>query len=223
MSIRTTQILGAVALVLVLAAAYVAIFGLYPRYFDIEWDEEVQLHDGRVAIVHVKNTYERRGMRLSRFEDTTFRRNELTFDAGGGLGRVTLGSRLGVSHLDQIDGIWYAVLFGQGPYGNHPDERPYHWGSDFTMQEERLARLDKERFVPIAWELAPPGAILFNNRVVGSMPLEVLAGFNHKQLTLDDKKRLRASYPPGPGGGQISRPLRMKQTQGRLGSDSNYR
>lgn len=203
--------LGVAALVLVV---YISAFGLYPRYFDIEWDEEVLLHDGRVIVVHVKKTYERRGMRLSRYADTTFRRNELTFDAGGGLGRITLGSRLGVSHIDQIGGVWYAVLFGQGPYGNHPDEMPNHWGSDFTMQEERLARLDRDRFVPIAWELAPPGAIAHNNRVVGSMSVDVLAGFNHKKMTLDDKRRLRATYPPGPGGGEISRPLRMKQTQG---------
>lgn len=214
MSIRSTQILSVLALVLVLAAGYVTKFGVYPRYFDIEWDEEVELHDGRVTVVHVKKTYERRGMRLSRYADTTFRRNELTFDAGEGLGRITLASRLGVSHLDQINGTWYAVLFGQGPYGNHSDEMPDHWGSDFTMQEERLAMLDKDRFVPIAWELAPPGTILRNNRVVGSMPVEVLANFNHKKMTLDDKKRLRATYPPGPGGGQISRPLQMRKIQG---------
>lgn len=41
------EIYGVLALVLVLAAVYVAKFGEYPRYFDIEWDEEVQLHDGR--------------------------------------------------------------------------------------------------------------------------------------------------------------------------------
>lgn len=214
MTSHRKQALGALVIVLVLAAGYVLKFGLYPRYFDIQWDEEVQLHDGRVIVVHVKKTYERRGMRLSPYENTTFRRNEFIFDADGGLGRITFGSRLGVKHIDQIRGVWYAVLFGQGPYGNYADEMPDHWGSDFTMQEERLARLDNGQFVPIIWELAPSGAISRSNRVVGSMSVEVLASFNDKKMTLDDKRRLRAIYPPGPGGGQISRPIRMQKTQG---------
>jgi hypothetical protein len=185
----------------------------YERFFDIEWDEEVLLHDGRVIVVHVKETYERRD-RSSRYEHTTFRRNEFTFDTGGEAGRITFSSRLGVGYLDQINGDWYVVLFGQGPYGNHPDEMPNRWGSDFTMQEERLAKLDKDKFVPIVWEMAPAGAILNNNLVVGSMTVATLATFDGKQMTLEDKKRLRSAYPPGPGGGQISRPIRMKPTQG---------
>jgi hypothetical protein len=31
---------------------------IWPREFDLEWDEEVQLHDGRVIVVHLKHTYE---------------------------------------------------------------------------------------------------------------------------------------------------------------------
>ena len=31
----------------------------YDRYFTIEWDEEVELHDGRIIIVHIKRTFER--------------------------------------------------------------------------------------------------------------------------------------------------------------------
>ena len=183
---------------------------VFGQYFDIEWDEEVMLHDGQMIVVHVKQTFERRD-RFSRYEHTIFRRNEFTFNAGGDAGRITFGSRLGVGYIDQINGTWYAVLFGQGPYGNHPDEMPGHWGRDFTRAEERLAKLDKGKFIPISWDLAPPGAILRNNFVVGSMPLEILAGFNNKKMTLEDKKRLRTTYPPGPGGGEIDRPIRMQQ------------
>lgn len=215
MSSLSTKIFIALVAVVVLATGYVLTFGLYPRYFDIQWDEEVQLHDGRMIVVHVKQTYERRGTRLSRYENTTFRRNEFTFDGGVGIGPITLGSRLGIGYIDRIDETWYAVLFGQGPYGNYADEMPDHWGHDFTMQEERLARLKNGKFVPIAWELAPPGAILNDNLVVGSMPVDVLASFNNKRMTLDDKKRLREFYPPGPGGGYISRPIRMQRTQGK--------
>ena len=51
--------LGGLALAAVLGLIYVLNFGFYSRFFDIAWDEEVQLHDGRVILVHVKQTYER--------------------------------------------------------------------------------------------------------------------------------------------------------------------
>ena len=206
--------LGGLSLAAVLGLIYVLNFGFYSRFFDIAWDEEVQLHDGRVILVHVKQTYERRGVRLAPYANTTFRRNEFTFDSGSTPGRITFGSRLGISYIDQINGSWYAVLFGQGPYGNHADEMPDHWGQDFTMQEERLASLKNGQFSPIAWELAPTGAILHNNLKVGSMSAEVLASFQNKRMTLNDKTNLRVAYPPGPGGGQISRPIRMQKIKG---------
>ena len=189
---------------------------LYDQYFDIEWDEEVLLHDGRVIVVHVKRTYERRGKRLRPYEDVTFRRNEFTFDAGDPVGLVKFSSRLGVGLIDQVNGNWYAVLFGQGPYGNYPEEMPDHWGQDFTVQEERLAKLERDRFVPIAWDAAPPGALLNNNFVVGSMSVKELSDFDGKKMTLGDKKRLRDAYPPGPGGGKISRPIRMQKPKEEL-------
>lgn len=206
------QLLMAIVLVVVLGGGYVLKFGFYPRFFDLEWDEDVMLHDGRVATVHVKLTFERRD-RFSRYENTTFRLNELTFDAGNALGRTTLRSRLGVRHLDQVAGTWYAVFYGQGPFG-YPEERPDYWGDDFTVSQERLAKLENGRFVPIAWELAPPGAILRSNRIVSSASVEVLASFNKRRMTLSDKERLRAGYLPGPGGGEISRPIRMRQLKG---------
>jgi hypothetical protein len=185
----------------------------YDQFFDIEWDEEVLLHDGRIIVMHVKRTYERRD-RSAQYEHTTFRRNEFTFDTGESAGRITFGSRLGIGFIDHINGVWYVVFYGQGPYGNHPDELPDRWGKDFTMKEERLAKLEKNEFVPINWEAAPQGSVLFNNLVVGSMSVQVLAAFNGKKMTLEDKKKLLTTYPPGPGGGQISRPIRMQQTLG---------
>lgn len=50
--------IGGLAIAAVLGLTYVLNFGLYPRYFDITWDEEVQLHDGRMIVVHVKRTFE---------------------------------------------------------------------------------------------------------------------------------------------------------------------
>lgn len=109
MSIRNSQILGAVALVLVLAAVYVAKFGLYPRYFDIEWDEEVQLHDGRVIIVHVKRTFER-PTRFARW-DGIYRDTEIAFDAGPPWGTYRRKfQRYEVNMVETHGGNWYLSL-----------------------------------------------------------------------------------------------------------------
>ena len=56
----------------------------YPRFFDIEWDEEVLLHDGRIIWVHVKRTFERRSQ-YDRWEGI-HRDTEVNFDAGGKIG-----------------------------------------------------------------------------------------------------------------------------------------
>ena len=168
------------------------------------------MHDGRVIVVQVKRSYERRN-RWSRYSDAALRGNEFHFHANDQIGRIAFSSRLGVGFIDQIDDKWYAVLYGQGPYGNHPDEMPNRWGHDFTEKEERLARLDGRQFVPISWDLAPQGAILRNNFAVGSFPLEALAKFYGKTMTLADKTKLRIDYPPGPGAGEIARPVRMRK------------
>lgn len=95
---------------------------IYDRYFDIEWDEEVLLHDGRVIIVHVKNTYERRGGGLKKYDETkiTFRRKELIFEAAPGK-FVTFSTRMPVAYLGNFDNDWFVVISGQGPYGNYPE------------------------------------------------------------------------------------------------------
>lgn len=185
-------------------------FGLYPRQFDISWKEEIQLHDGQTMWIDVKQTYERRGLRLSRYEDATLRRTELGFDAGGGH-RVVFGSRLGLRLLDRVNKSWYVVLWGQGPYGNHPDEMPSHWGEDYSIKEERIAKFDGSNFVPISWDDAPPGAITRTNLGPRILSVEKLAEFDGKRISLKHKEAIRGGGPSGsPGGGQIARPIRMQ-------------
>lgn len=106
---RSRQVLGTLAILLVLAAGYVLRFGLYPRYFDIEWDEEVQLHDGRVIVVHVKRTFERR----ARFEQWLAhdRDTEISFDAGPPWGKFKRKfERYDVTMVEQHEGNWYFGL-----------------------------------------------------------------------------------------------------------------
>lgn len=82
---------------------------LYDQYFDIEWDEEVLLHDGRVIVVHIKRTFERRSRTdrwLAHDRDT-----EITFDGGPPLGKLTRRfQRYDVTMVEQRDGKWYLGL-----------------------------------------------------------------------------------------------------------------
>lgn len=103
------QVLGALAIVLIFSAIYVVKFGLWPRYFDIEWDEEVQLHDGRMIVVHVKRTFERH----ARFERWLAhdRDTEISFDAGPPWGQFKRKfERYDVTMVEHRDGCWYFGL-----------------------------------------------------------------------------------------------------------------
>jgi hypothetical protein len=212
---------GRVPIAMMLAIAsgcfilYVALFGIYPRYFDISWDEEVRLHDGSVIVVNVKDTYERQGSRLSRYADAVRRRTQVAFDAGPGFGRITFSTRLGIRLLDRVERTWYVVLFGQGPFGNYPDETPVQWGHDFSKSEERLAKLQNGRFMPISWDEAPPNAITAPNFLLSSVSIESFAErYSNTRLTLNDKANLKLAHPPGPNASLIARPIRFDKIEG---------
>jgi hypothetical protein len=184
----------------------------YDRYFDIEWDEEVLLHDGRMIVVHVKNTYERRGQGLKKYDETkiTFRRKELTFESEPGK-LVTFKTRMPVAYLGQFDKDWYVVISGQGPYGNHPEEMPTHWGSNFTTLEQRLAILQNGIFLPVQWDRAPPELTTMN--MMESAFFVDFVPWNGKRLTLAEKTAFNNTNPT-PYRQQITRPLTSQKTQG---------
>lgn len=190
---------------------YVWNFGLWPRYFDITWNEEVQLHDGRVIVVHIKRTYQRLGMRLFQYDDAIGRLNEISFKTNPGHREIVLRTGLGLSFLDQIGGNWYLVLDGQGPE-DRPEEPPSYWGHDFNQSEQRLAMLSGDKFVPIRWEQAPQ-SIQRRNLLFTGMPRDQLASISKKLITLDIKRQLEHQYPPHPEARDITRPLRTQQTR----------
>ena len=101
--------LGSLAVAVILGVIYVLNFGFYSRFFDIAWDEEVQLHDGRVIVVHVKRTFERRSLTdrwLGHDRDT-----EITFDAGPPWGKFSRNfQNYDVKMIEQKDGNWYVAL-----------------------------------------------------------------------------------------------------------------
>lgn len=109
MKLKRKHGLSALAIAFVLGVGYVLNFGLYPQFFDIAWDEEVQLHDGRMIVVHVKRTFERRSRTdkwLGHDRDT-----EITFDAGPPWGNISrVFKRYDVTMIEQREGKWYFGL-----------------------------------------------------------------------------------------------------------------
>lgn len=94
---------------LLASVIYVWNFGLWPRYFDIEWDEEVLLSDGQMIVVHVKRTFER-NHRLGRWQALA-RDTEIAFDAGPPWGRLSRKfQRYDVKMLERRYGNWYVTL-----------------------------------------------------------------------------------------------------------------
>ena len=113
---KTWQMTKYLGIALLIGVIYVTNFGFYPRYFDIAWDEEVQLHDGRVIIVHIKRTFERLGrtgiMGDNRWNGI-YRDTEISFDAGPQLGRITKQfKRYEVGMVEFQNGNWYLALLG---------------------------------------------------------------------------------------------------------------
>ena len=88
----------------------------YGRYFDIEWDEEVELHNGEIIIVHIKRTFERvtRSMQRSRWKGMEYA-TEISFDAGGKIGKYHRRFEgYDVRYIHKSYGNWYIAIQGHG-------------------------------------------------------------------------------------------------------------
>ena len=211
MKLNFKNIVTIIAGLIAIAALYVFNYGLYPRFFDIEWDEEVKLHDGRVIVVHVKNTYERQKKNSGRYDENSiqFRHKELTFERNPGE-KYTLKTRMPLAYLGRFDEKWYIVISGQGPYGNFPDELPTRWGDDFSTRIQRVAILEKETFQPIRWEDAPSALISMN--LTDSIFWKDFVAWDGLMLSLNQKLLFQKTHP-APEQGVITRPIRMNSLQ----------
>jgi hypothetical protein len=98
------------AIAAVLGVQYVFHYGFFPRYFDLAWDEEVQLHDGRIVMLHIARTFERSGFHLERWGGA-YRKTSFSFDAGPPIGRVEQELQRGeVFLLENVRGVWYVGM-----------------------------------------------------------------------------------------------------------------
>jgi hypothetical protein len=175
----------------------------YDQYFEVSWDEEVKLHDGRVIVVKLKFFYERLS-RTSKYGKAILRDTELSFDAGLPRGRVTqLFKRVRPVMLDQFEGIWYVVLQGLGG-SDSPKTSGQDWGETQNFYADRIARLGSSGFeaIPIH-ELPKP---LDNKNLLHDYaPVEEWVAFGGRLVDLNTKATYSAKYRPHPSDAKLIR------------------
>jgi hypothetical protein len=193
---RTAMLVGAFASWPLLTGFF------WPPFFDLSWDEEVQLHDGRVIVVHLKFTCERLS-RFSKYGSAILRNTEMSFDAGPPHGRVTqLFRRQQPVMLDQKDGQWYVVLAQRGNINLIRDE---DWGPMQTSTGLRVGVLNGTRFDSIPIDFMPT---TFDrpNFDYHYGPFDEIVKLDGKLLTTTIKLMILETYPLAPEDRMFTRP-----------------
>jgi hypothetical protein len=167
----------------------------YDRYFDIEWDEEVLLHDGRVIVVHLKYRFERLHREFTRYGGAIVPRDAtLTFDAGGDVGQVTqLFKGLHPVYLGQHNGTWYAVLSG-GYYAGARETPGQDWGDFEGPYGQWAVKLVGKQFQPIS-KLDLPDEVQEYNMLWLNGTIQEHVGFDGTTISLDQKNGWKALHP----------------------------
>ena len=87
----------------------------FSRYFDVEWDEEVELFGGKIIIVHIKRGYEQTSSIFDPDLRSIQRSVEITFDAGGRIGIFKRKfDSYDVYYINKSGNNWYILLGGIG-------------------------------------------------------------------------------------------------------------
>lgn len=201
-----------VALIISIASAvfvaYTLFIGWYPRYFYISWDEEVQLHDGRIIIVHVKSTYERLHHEFSRYASAIHRDTEITFTPQTQKGPITQILKGGWPLiLDQKNETWFLVFSWAAEW--HPQLlQGQNWGPDQNGNGQRVAILEGMQFKK-ASICVLPNEFQKPNFLVRYADAAELSRFDGKLLTLAQKRKYLDRYPLLYGDAYIERPAKQ--------------
>ncbi|MFZ6709654.1 hypothetical protein [Undibacterium sp. TC9W] len=177
---------------------YVWNYGLWPVHFDINWDEEVRLHNGKIVIVHIKRIYARQGLRLERWSGIQSAM-EFSFDTGTPMGKFNHQFNRGrLVFLDQADGKWY-IGYSESQINNSTDI------GKLSMYPH-VAILDASGILtkPSGWDEIP-SSITDLNIMPPTPNSEGIAQFNNQLLTLEEKLNHWNKYPTGPGEYRITR------------------
>ena len=175
---------------------------MWPRFFDLGWEEEVQLHDGRVIVVKIKYTYERLSgaITFNRYEPSILRNTELSFDAGPPsriVNQLFIHQRPMI--VDTFDKEWFVVLQGRG---GQPIQ---NWGIPQNGNGQRTAQLVGNSFTAVSI-IQLPIWMTKANILMDYGPKKELAVFNSTRLTLAQKSLYLQKYPLDPIDMQVERP-----------------
>lgn len=165
------------------------------RFFDLEWDEEVKLLDGRIITVHIKHRYMRIDGRFYGYSDISVPIDStLTLDTGSSAGTVVQYFKgFQTSFLDQHQGIWYGVL--RGKYYPGSRETPgQDWGEMEGPSAQWAIKLVEGKWQPISMSRLP-ASFLKENIYHFPSPASSYQQFNGKKITLADKTDLRIKFP----------------------------
>jgi hypothetical protein len=194
----------------------------WDNHFNLAWEEEVQLHDGRVIVVKVKHTYERLRSGFTRYGGTNILRDSaITFDAGGTTGLVTQELKGGWPlSLEQVDGSWYLVFYWNSDWS--PSLRGgQDWGQDQNGHGQHVAVLQGTQFNAISI-CSLPTKVQRPNLLLHRDDLRRLASLSGSLITLQ-AKRSPDQTPGSPSEASIERPsplgtfackARVNQAQG---------
>ena len=175
---------------------------IWPRFFEFNWDEEVQLHDGRQIVVRMKYMYERvgSGLTFDQYDSAMLRETTITFDSGPPNGMVTqLFVHQRPMLLDTENGEWFVVL--QGRAGSDVQ----NWGSAQNGNGQRTVQLVGGSFNPVPINKLPEW-MTTANILMDYAPERELAAFNETRLTLAQKTIYLQKYPLDPIDRRIERP-----------------
>lgn len=180
---------------------------IWSSEFDFEWDEEVQLHDGRVIVVHLEHSYERLSQGALPYGGTNIVRDTtLVFDAGGTTGKVTqLFKGFHPKLLDVHEGVWYTVIYG-GDYHRSRELPGQDWGERWHGCD-RVAVLRGSQLSPIIAGALP---VIFRKANMLLLYGEASEDykFHRKRVTLKDKSAWLQKHQIGPNDVAICRSAR---------------
>lgn len=179
-------------------AIYIWNYGLWPQYFDIAWDEEVRLHDGRVILLHVNRTYERQGRRLERWSGIQSSM-EISFETETSKGKFSHKFERGhLVFLDQKNGKWYIGYYAGSvnPSTDIGNRSIY----------PHVAVLESNGIIskPVSWNDIPRSIVELN--IMPPTPdSNGVTKFNGTVLKLETKYQHWVEFPTGPGAHSITR------------------
>lgn len=177
-------ILGGVVFSVIVALA--VLWRGYPRLFELSWDEEVRLHDGRVAVVGRSIQYERLD-RWSRYDGTIPRRETLRFvPEGESQPREVSFPNLQLLVFDVYAGIHYLVLTGTTGRSRMADLSPFPTGE--PPGDYRVLRWTGDRFVQIPLKDLP--AVIVDANLLWNDSASVVSLHSRRRLSLPMKQQM---------------------------------